>query len=85
MAIDYSKLRNVTARDIVRALKRDGFVLSRKIGSTHQKYRHPEDGRRVTVSYHGHGSRFPTGTLKSMIERQAKWDEDDLMRLGLLK
>ena len=85
MAIDYSKLQNVTARDFVRALKRDGFVLSRKIGSSHQKYRHPVDKRRVTVSYHGHGSRFPTGTLKTMIERQAKWTEEDLKRLGLLK
>lgn len=84
MAIDYSKLQNVTARDFVRALKRDGFVLSRKIGSSHQKYRHP-DGRRVTVSYHGHGSRFPTGTLKKMVERQAKWGAEDLKRLGLLK
>lgn len=28
---------------------------------------------------------FPLGTLRSMIERQAQWSEDDLKRLGLLK
>jgi len=83
MAIDYSKLRSLAARDIVRALLADGFVLS--AGATsHRRYKHG-DGRRVTVAYHGAGGTFVPKTLRSMIEEQACWTEDDLKRLKLLK
>ncbi len=81
--IDYAHLRSLTARQIVNALNREGFVLDRQSGS-HQLYRHP-DGRRVTVSFHRPGDTFPPKTLKSMIEVQARWVEADLRRLGLLK
>jgi predicted RNA binding protein YcfA (HicA-like mRNA interferase family) len=50
MAIDYSQLRSLTAREMITALIRDGFFLRAQAGS-HQRYRHP-DGRRVTVSFH---------------------------------
>lgn len=83
MAIDYRKLRGLTARRLIRALKKDGFVLDRQSGS-HQQYRHP-DSRQVTVSYHRSGDTFETRLLKSMIEQQAEWKEDDLRRLGFLK
>lgn len=80
--IDYSKLRYLTARELISALIRDGFSLDRQSGS-HQQYRHPE-GRRVTVSFHRPGDTFRPKTLKSMIEKQAKWTEEDLRRLNLL-
>jgi predicted RNA binding protein YcfA (HicA-like mRNA interferase family) len=83
MGIDYKNLRNLTARQIIAALIRDGFSLDRQVGS-HQHYLHV-DGRRVTVSFHGAGSTFPPKTLKRMIEDQAKWDEVDLKRLGVIK
>jgi len=79
MAIDYSKLRNLTAREIINALSRDGFYLRSQRGS-HQRYHHP-DGRRVTVSFHRPSDTFTPKTLKSMIERQAKWNEEDLKRV----
>lgn len=82
MIIDYSRLRNLTAREIMAALLNDGFVLARQRGS-HRRYRHP-DGRRVTLSFHHASSIFPLPTLRSMIERQACWTEKDLRRLGLL-
>jgi predicted RNA binding protein YcfA (HicA-like mRNA interferase family) len=82
MAIDYSQLRRLTAREIISALIRDGFFLRARAGS-HQRYRHP-DGRRVTVSFHHPRDTFPFKTLKRMIEDQARWTEDDLRRLGLL-
>lgn len=85
MPIDYSKLRGVTARQIVRALRKDGFQLDKQRRGAHQQYRHPDDKRRVTVSFHSGGDTFPPKTLKTMIERQAKWTEEDLKRLGLLK
>jgi len=83
MEIDYSKLRSLTARKLIGALKRDGFNLDRKSGS-HRQYLH-SDGRRVTVSFHHSGDTFRPKILKTMIEEQAKWTEDDLKRLKLLK
>ncbi len=81
--IEWRALRNLTAREIVSALIRDGFVLHNQRGS-HQRYRHA-DGRRVTVTFHRPGDTFPIGTLRSMIETQAQWNEDDLRRLALIR
>ena len=79
--IDYSNLRSLTARDLVRARIRDGFEFKRKVGS-HERYAH-EDGRRVTVPYTRRGDTFAIGTLRSIIECQAQWTADDLRRLAL--
>lgn len=81
--IDWSRLRSVTAREIISALERDGFSLHNQSGS-HQRYRHP-DGRRVTVSFHRRGDTFRPKTLRSIVEMQARWTEDDLRRLKLVK
>jgi predicted RNA binding protein YcfA (HicA-like mRNA interferase family) len=83
MDIDYRGLGSVTAREIISALLRDGFALDRQSGS-HQLYRHP-DGRRVTVTFHHPGQTFAPKTLRSMLEVQARWGEDDLRRLKLTK
>jgi predicted RNA binding protein YcfA (HicA-like mRNA interferase family) len=80
--IDWGSLRSLTARQLLGALVRDGFGLRGQSGS-HQRYRHP-DGRRVTVSYHHPGQTFPPKTLRSMIEEQARWTDDDLTRLKLI-
>jgi len=79
---DYSRLRSLSARRIIAALGADGFTLARTRGS-HRLFRHP-DGRRVTVSAHRLSDTFPPGTLRSMIEIQARWDDHDLRRLDLL-
>lgn len=39
----------------------------------------------MTVTFHHAGDTFPIGTLRSMIEVQARWSEDDLRRLNLLR
>lgn len=80
--IDYSRLRSLTAGQVVRALRRDGFELERQTGS-HRQYYHP-DGRRVTVSYHRSGSTFSQERLRWMLREQARWTWDDLRRLGLV-
>jgi len=80
--IDYSKLRSLTAREIISALIDDGFYLDRQSGS-HQQYQH-QDGRWVTVSFHHSNDTFSPKTLKSMIEKQAKWTYEDLKRLKLV-
>jgi predicted RNA binding protein YcfA (HicA-like mRNA interferase family) len=82
MAIDYRQLRNLSARVLIAALSRDGFVLDRQSGA-HQHYVH-DDGRRVTVSFHHPRDTFPPKTLKRMIEDQAHWTEEDLRRLRLI-
>ena len=80
--MDYARLRKLTARQIINALIRDGFSLDRGAGA-HQIYSHA-DGRRVTISFHAPGDTFPPKTLKTIIERQAHWSENDLVRLRLL-
>jgi predicted RNA binding protein YcfA (HicA-like mRNA interferase family) len=82
VGINYGRLRNISARELISALVRDGFSFDRADGS-HQIYYHP-DGRRVTVVFHGGSSTFRRKTLKSMIESQARWGEEDLIRLKLV-
>jgi len=82
MAIDYSKLRSLTAREVIRALLADGFVLRAQRGS-HRRYYHG-DGRRVTVPFHSSGGTFVPKTLRSILEEQAHWTEEDLKRLRLI-
>ena len=57
MSIPWGQLRSLTARQIVAALRRDGFALVRQTGS-HQQYIHPDDLRLVTVSFHRPGQTF---------------------------
>jgi predicted RNA binding protein YcfA (HicA-like mRNA interferase family) len=83
MAIDYRGLGSLTARELIAALTRDGFYFVRQAGS-HQRYRHA-DGRRVTVAPHAGGDTFTIKTLKSMIELQARWEQEDLKRLKLIR
>jgi predicted RNA binding protein YcfA (HicA-like mRNA interferase family) len=74
--------RGLSARALVKALRSDGFRLTRTRGS-HHMYRHP-DGRRVVVAYHRVSDSFPVGTLKAMIA-DIGWSEEDLRRLGLTR
>lgn len=66
MTVEYSRLRSLTARQLIAGLQRDGFSLVRQKGS-HRRYRHP-DGRRVTVSFRHASDTFREGALRSMIE-----------------
>lgn len=75
-------LRGITARQLIRALEKDDFVLKRTRGS-HRIYRHA-DGRRVVVAYHHPGDTFPLGTLRATIG-DAGWSDADLDRLGLAR
>lgn len=57
----------MTGREVVAALRADGWVLARSKGS-HAQYRHPTKPGLVTVPMHA--GDLPIGTLKS-IEKQA--------------
>ena len=82
MAVNYSRLRSLSARKLIRALKKDGFYEERSKGAL-RLFKHP-DGRRTTIHLHNMGQTFALGTLKAIIERQVRWTETDLERLGLL-
>ena len=79
--VDYSRLRSLTARRLTAAVEKDGFSLARQAGS-HRHYKHP-DGRRVTISFHHASDTFRPKTLRSVIETQARWKHQDLVRLEL--
>ncbi|TAM75237.1 type II toxin-antitoxin system HicA family toxin [bacterium] len=55
----------VSGKDVVRALKRVGFVVSRIVGS-HHVMRHT-DGRTTTVPVHSQDA-LPTGTLANILK-----------------
>jgi predicted RNA binding protein YcfA (HicA-like mRNA interferase family) len=68
--IPWGALRSLTAREIIQRPYPRRLSLRNQRGS-HQRYRHA-DGRRVTVTHHRPGDTFPMGTLRSMIEIQAR-------------
>ena len=67
------RLPAVTARQVLRVLRRDGWIEVRQAGS-HVQLQHPSKSGRVTVALHR--GDLPTGTLRSIL-RQAglSWDE----------
>ncbi len=75
-------LRNITVRELVTALERDGFFLYRKTRGSSRVYRH-RDGRQVLVHYHRHNDTLPRGTLADILHR-TRWAVEDARRLGLI-
>ncbi|HYO30291.1 MAG TPA: type II toxin-antitoxin system HicA family toxin [Thermomicrobiales bacterium] len=73
-----ARLPRITARDLVRALKRGGWVTVRTTGS-HIHLRHPERGALVTVPGHV-GETIGPGLLKSILD-QAGLAPDELKEL----
>lgn len=69
--------RGLTARQLVKALRSDGFDEIRVAGD-HHIFMHP-DGRVVPVAYARASQTFPIGTLRKMV-KLARWTDDDLKR-----
>jgi predicted RNA binding protein YcfA (HicA-like mRNA interferase family) len=67
------KLPRVTATDIIRALEKAGFFLSRQSGS-HKIYKN-QSGRRVTVPYHS-GDILHPKIVKSILKDAGLTIED---------
>ena len=76
------RLRNTPVRELIRALKKDGFSLARETRSGGRIYAHP-DGRIVVVHYHHGGDTLPRKTLQSVLTATG-WTEAGAGRLGLL-
>ena len=70
-----------TASEVSRALLDDCFILRSRRAIIAAP---PRDGRRVPVPFHDSSGTFVPKTLRSIIEEQARWTEDDLKRPKLL-
>lgn len=60
------RLLRLTASEVVRSLRANGFELVSQRGS-HQKWRNPKTQRQVIVPNHK-GRQLPLGTLRSIVE-----------------
>jgi predicted RNA binding protein YcfA (HicA-like mRNA interferase family) len=78
--MEITPLRNLTAREWVRAVEHEGFR-RRKTGGSHHIYQHP-DGRRVLLVYHNFNDTFGPKAIRQIL-LSTRWTEDDLHRLGL--
>lgn len=76
------RLRNITVRELIHALERDGFSLQRTTQTGSYVYRHPDE-RITVVHYHRGGVTLRRKTLASIL-RSTGWTEADLHRLRLL-
>ena len=72
------KLPRVDCQDLIRALKRAGFVEQRQRGS-HLHLRRESDSKRVTVPVHK-GRAVPIGTLRAVL-RDANISIDEFREL----
>ncbi len=62
----HRRLPALTGREVIRALQKAGFVISRTSGS-HYRLIHASDAKRATtVPVHG-GKSLPRGTLRDII------------------
>lgn len=76
------RLRNTTAKKMIRALERSGFVRVRSTQSGSHIYKHL-DGRMTVVHYHNGSDTFTRKTLASILEA-TRWNEEDVKNAGLL-
>jgi predicted RNA binding protein YcfA (HicA-like mRNA interferase family) len=69
----------LTAIDVIRGLKKAGFVLYRQARGSHEIWYNPVTKRRTTVPNHP-GVDIPKGTLKAIL-KEAGLSLDDFLRL----
>jgi len=76
-------LHNTPVRELVSALRRDGFVLERETRTGGRIYIHP-DGRLTVVHYHHGSDTLTRRTLRSVLEATRRTLED-IRRLRLVR
>ena len=72
------KLAGFTADEVIRKLRRAGFVFDRQAKGSHEIWWNPENHARTTVPHHP--GDLPEGTLRAIL-RQAKLSIDEFLRL----
>ncbi len=82
----WQQIKNVTAKEIIRALKRDGWTQERKRGATIGFIKMKGDisgNDRIVIHFHPKKTYGPK-VLKKLLS-DIGWDESDLVRLKLIK
>jgi len=74
-----SRLTPHTASDILKKLKKAGFIFDRQAKGSHEIWYNPKTKRRTTVPNHPSKS-LPIGTLKAII-KQAGLTTEEFMNL----
>ena len=82
----WSQLKNKTVQDIMRALRKDGWVEEDNPRST-VAFRHPDrtDPAHSRVVFHVHPKKTMGAKLLRGLLDTIDWSESDLARLGLIK
>jgi predicted RNA binding protein YcfA (HicA-like mRNA interferase family) len=62
-----TRLSSLTARDVIKKLKKAGFVFDRQAKGSHEIWYNPITKRRTTIPNHP-GVDIPKGTLKAIIK-----------------
>ena len=73
------RLPTLKSREVIRALEKAGFVVTRSKGSHHRRVHSDDAARATTVSVHK-GKDIPRGTLADIIE-QAGLTVDEFLEL----
>lgn len=72
------RLAGLRYREVVRRLHRLGFDFDRQAAGSHEIWRNPETGRKVTVP--NHPGDMPEGTLRAIL-RGAEIDPEEFLKL----
>ena len=74
------RLPRVTGKEVIAALKREGFVVVMETSGSHKFLSHPDDATRyATVAVHS-GKNIPIGTLNEIL-RTARLTPEDYRKL----
>jgi predicted RNA binding protein YcfA (HicA-like mRNA interferase family) len=73
-----TRLPTLAVREVIRKLRRTGFVFDRQAKGSHEIWLHPETRRRVTIP--NHPGDMPKGTLKAILE-QAGLSLEEFLKL----
>ena len=73
-----SRLGGFSADEVIRKLRRAGFVFDRQAKGSHEIWRNPVTGARTTVPHHP--GDLPEGTVRAII-RQARLSVDEFLEL----
>ena len=74
-----TRLPSMTASDVIKILKKVGFVFDRYAKGSHEIWYNPETKRRVTIPNHP-GTDIPKGTLSAII-KEAGYSIEDFLQL----
>jgi len=74
-----TRLPVLTASDVIRVLKKAGFVFDRQAKGSHEIWYNPVTKRRTTIPNHP-GSDIKKGTLKAIL-KEAGLSDDEFLEL----